>query len=209
MALEPNPSLHPPLGHTHKEPDGTKFRGSSWPDVIAKVTAYRTQHGKPAGDVTADVYAQVCKNSPTYCRDSSVPRPPSQPRPLRKPDAPRPAVHVPAGKGNVVARATNWIHEMLAFKRRNALEFVPKGEARRRAAICAQCPKQTSVTGSCGGCMTVLKAAKGVILAGQAPVEKAIAGCKVLGEDTSVSVFLTLTPSGDGELPANCWRRQG
>lgn len=207
MALEPNPNLYPPLGYTHKEKDGTKFRGSSWPDVAAKVTAYRVQHGKPAGDVWGDIMATVCKNSPTYCRDSSKPKRVSQPRPERTPDAPRPAVPVPTGKGNIVARATNWIHSILGAKRKGGVVFVSSPEARRRASICAQCPKQASVSGSCGGCMSVLKAAKGVILAGHAPVEKPIAGCKVLGEDTSVSVFIVQGASGDPELPANCWRR--
>lgn len=209
MALEPNPNLHPPLGYTHKEGDGTKFRGSSWADVANKVRVYREQHGKPAGDVLADIYAQACKNSPSYCRDAGKPRPPSQPRPPRTPDAPRPAVHVPAGKGNVVARATNWINAILGLKRKGGVNFVSTPEARRRVSICAACPKQSAVTGSCGGCMSVLKAAKGVILAGHAQVEKPILGCKVCGEDCSVSVYIVQPPLNDPELPENCWRRQG
>lgn len=207
MPLEFNSNLHPPLGFTFKEKDGTKFRGTSWVDLEAKVAGYRSANGRPVGDVRAEIMEAVCKSSPSFCRDSGKPRAPLQPRPERKPDAPRPTQYVPAGKGNIVARATNWIHALLAFKRRNAVEFVSKPEARRRAAICAQCPKQTPVAGSCGGCMTALKAAKAIILAGQAPVEKVIAGCKVLGEDTSVSVFIVQDPSGEGELPANCWRR--
>lgn len=209
MALEFNSNLHPPLGHVFKEKNGTKFRGTSWPNVEDKITEYRRVNDLPIGDVHAEVMAQVCRSSPSYCREAGAQRAPLQPRPQRTPDAPRPAVHVPAGKGNVVARATNWIHALLAAKRKGGITFVSTPEARRRASICAGCPKQTSVTGSCGGCMTVLKAAKGVILAGHAPVEKAIAGCKVLGEDTSVSVFIVQGASEDGELPANCWRRQG
>lgn len=209
MPLEPNPGLHPPSGYFFRESDGTRFRGTSWNEVIEKVKFYRGQHGKPVGDVRAEIFAYVCRTSPTYCRDTDKPRPPSQPRPARTPDAPRPAQPVPAGKGNVVARATNWIHALLGAKRKGGLNFVSTQESRRRASICAGCPKQTSVSGSCSGCMSALKAAKGVILAGHAPVEKAIAGCKVLGEDTSVSVFIVQGANNDGELPANCWRRQG
>lgn len=208
MPIIPNPSLHPPLGFVFRETDGTRFRGTSWGNVAEKVRAYREQHGGAAGDVLGDVYAQACKSSPTYCRDSEQPRKPSQPRPERKPDAPRPAQPVPAGKGNLVARASNWIQTILAFKRKNAVEFVSKPESRRRLSICSQCPKQQSVAGSCGGCMSALKATKAIILAGQAPAEKVVSACKVLGEDCSVSVFIVQPPSGDPELPENCWRRQ-
>lgn len=210
MALEPNPGLHPPLGFLFKEGDGTRFRGTSWPEVIEKVRQYREQHGKPAGDVSGDVFRQVCKNSPQYCRDESAPkvRKPS-PRDV-KPDGPRPAAHpgVAAG-GNVVAAVTNWIARLMNLKRKGQLGFVPVPEARRRAAICAQCPKQTSVTGSCGGCMNALRASKAIILSGQGVVEKAISGCKALGEDTSVSIHLVQGASGEGSLPANCWRKNG
>lgn len=207
MALEPNPHLHPPGGFFFREADGTRFRGTSWNEVIEKVQFYRSQHGKPVGDVRAEIFAYVCRTSPTYCRDTEKPRPPSQPRPPRTPDAPRPAQPVPTGKGNVTSRASNWLHSLLALKRKSAVDYVPAPEARRRASICSQCPKQTSITGSCSGCMTVIKSVKAVILAGHAPVEKAIAGCACLGEDTSVSVHIVQAPSGDASLPANCWRR--
>lgn len=207
MAVEFNSNLHPPLGHVFKEKDGTKFRGTGWADLEAKVAEYRRINGKPVGDVRADIMAQVCKSSPSYCRESGAARPPVQPRPERKPDAPRPPAPVTSGKGNMVTRATNWVHMLLAFKRKGAITFVSKQEAKRRAGICAACPRVTSVTGSCGGCMTALATAKGAVLAGEAPVQKAIAGCQVLGEDTSVSVFIVQSPATDSELPANCWRR--
>jgi hypothetical protein len=107
----------------------------------------------------------------------------------------------------MVARVTNWVHTLLAFKRKGNLVYVAKTESKRRLSICAACPKLVSVTGSCGGCMTALAQAKGVLLAGQAKVEKAIAGCKGLGEDTSVSAYLVQPPSAEPSLPPNCWRR--
>lgn len=208
MALEYNSNLYPPLGFTFKEADGTKFRGTSWPDVEAKVTAYRTQHGKPAGDVHADVMAQTCKSSPSYCRDTNgQPAAKVSPR-TPKPDAPRGVPYIPpAGGGNVVLRVTNWVSRLLTLKRKSQIAYVPKGEARRRASICASCPKQTPVHGSCGGCMSSLKVSKGLILNGIVPVEKYISGCIALGEDTSVSVHIVQTPAPAAGLPANCWRK--
>lgn len=209
MPLEFNRNLHPPLGHVFKNTDGVKFRGRSWEDLAAKVTEYRAANGFPVGDVMAEITAQVCKSSPSFCRDTSVPRKPSQSPRQRPPDAPRPQTPVPRGKGNMVARVTNWIHTLIAAKRKGTISFVSKTEAKRRRAICAACPKQISVTGSCGGCMASLAQAKGVVLSGNADVEKPIAGCKVLGEDASVSVYIVLAPNPDPALPANCWRREG
>lgn len=208
MALEYNSALYPPLGFTFKEADGTKFRGSSWADVENKVRDYRSQHGKPAGDVRGDIMAAVCKSSPTYCRDSNgQPAAKVSPRTVR-PDAPRPPAYIPpVGGGNVVARVTNWVSKLLTAKRKSQIEYVPKPEARRRAAVCASCPQQTPVHGSCGGCMSALKVSKGLILNGIVPVEKYISGCAALGEDTSVSVHIVQTPCPAAGVPAHCWRK--
>lgn len=206
--LVPNPSLYPPSGFFFRETDGTRFRGSSWQDVAEKVSFYRSQHGKPVGDVLAEIYATVCKASPTYCRDTNgAPAAKTGPRTPR-PDAPRaPAYIPPAGGGNVIAKVTNWVHRLMGLKRKQQLEFVPAPEARRRASICAACSKQTPIHGSCSGCMGTLKTAKGLLLAGHAPVEKVVQGCSALGEDCGVSVHIVQTPAPATGLPANCWRK--
>lgn len=209
MALEYNTSLYPPLGYTFKEVDGTKFRGTSWVDLEAKVRVYREQHGKPAGDVSGDILSQICKASPSYCRQTTPgPKKPS-PRDVR-PDGPRPLAHPGlVGSGNIMARVSKWLNRLLDLKRKGQLAFVPTPEARRRASICAACPRQVAVTSSCGGCQTTLKFVKNQILAGQAPVDKTILSCSALGEDAGVSIHLVQAASGDGSLPAPCWRRQG
>lgn len=208
MALEPNPSLYPPSGFFHREPDGTRFRGTSWNEVIDKVRQYREQRGKPAGDVRSEIFATVCRASPQYCRDPENPRPPSQPRPARTPDAPRaPAYVPPAGRGNIAAQITNWLHRLTGLKRKQQLEFVPRPEARRRAGICASCPKMQVISSNCGGCMSVQKTVKALLLAGHAEIEKSLASCSVLGEDCGVSCHIIQPSSGNGALPANCWRK--
>lgn len=55
--------------------------------------------------------------------------------------------------------------------------------------------------------MTVIKSVKAVILAGRAEIQKTIAACGSLGEDTSISVHITQPPSSDPALPENCWRK--
>lgn len=207
MSLSFNPSLYPPTGHFWKEPDGTKFRGTSWTEVESKVRAYREQHGKPAGDVMGEIIRGTCKSSPQYCRESNPAAPKPSPR-TPQPSAPMPPAYIPpAGGGNVIAKVTNWVHRLMGLKRKSQLEFVPMSEARRRASICAVCPKQTPIHGSCSGCMGTLKAAKGVLLGGHAPVEKIVQGCIVLGEDCGVSVHIVQTPAPAAGLPANCWRK--
>lgn len=194
------------MGYIFVETDGTRFRGNSWEDLTQKVAEYRSQRGG-VGDVRGDVIRQNCKKQPAACRDDAPKAHKPSPRD-RVPDAPRPAVPpgISAG-GNVVAGVTNWIARLMNLKRKGQLSFVPVPEARRRASICAQCPKQQQVTGSCGGCMSALKASKAILLSGQGIVEKAISGCRALSEDTGVSIHLVQPASGQADLPANCWRR--
>lgn len=209
MALEYNTSLYPPLGYTFKEVDGTKFRGTSWADLEAKVRVYREQHGKPAGDVSGDILRQICKASPSYCRETTPGPKKNSPRDVR-PDGPRPLAHPGlVGSGNIMARVSRWLNKLLDLKRKGSLAFVPAPEARRRALVCSQCPKQVALSSNCGGCMTTLKFVKGQILAGQAPVDKLVLSCSVLAEDQGVGVHLVSPASSDPALPANCWRKNG
>lgn len=204
MALELNLSLYPPLGFVHREPDGTKFRGQNWADVERKVTEYRVQRGPP-GDVRGDILRQVCANQPAICRDSHPPLP--TPRAVR-PDHPKPAAQVTNRIfGDVTARVSNWINSTLGKFRHHATELVPRGEARNRANICVHCPQQQIIASSCGGCVKAIRDARGLILSGETPVEPVLQACRVLGEDTSLSVHLVQKPEADPHLPDHCWRK--
>lgn len=209
MALEFNPNIYPAMGYIFVEADGTRFRGSSWEDLTQKVAEYRSQRGG-VGDVRGDVIRQNCKKQPAACRDNAPEAPKKSPRtPI--PDAPRPIVPpgLPGGSGNIMARVSKWLNHLLDLKRKNSLAFVPAPEARRRALVCSQCPKQVALSSNCGGCMTTLKFVKGQILAGQAPVDKLVLSCSVLAEDQGVGVHLVSPASSDPALPANCWRKNG
>lgn len=203
MALELNLSLYPPLGFVHKEPDGTKFRGSSWKNLEEKVRDYRAQRGDP-GDVAGDILRQACNSQPAICRDSNPPPPP----PPRRPDRQMPNAQVTSRIwGDVTARVSNWVNSKLGQFRHHAIELVPRGEARNRANICQHCPQQQIIASSCGGCIRALRDARGVILSGEAPVEPVLQACRVLGEDTSLSVHLVQKPEANPGLPDHCWRR--
>lgn len=205
MAIELNLALYPPLGFVHKEPDGTKFRGSSWRNLEDKIREYRAQRGDP-GDVAGDILKQACQNQPAICRDSIPPRP--SPR-ERRPDKAMPASQVTSRIfGDVTARVSNWVNSFLVRARQGAIQRVPSGEARNRANICGQCPMQQVIASSCGGCVSAIRLARGAILSGEGSIAPHLQACRVLGEDTSCSIHLVLKAEADPQLPDHCWRKQ-
>lgn len=206
MALEYNSHIYPPLGFVFKEADGTKFRGSSWADLQRKVTEYRVQRGSP-GDVAGDILKQVCNTQPAVCRDSH-PAPPSPSPRARKPDRVMPPSQITSRIwGDVTARVSNWVNHMLGKVRQGTVQQVPRGEARNRANICANCSMQQVIASSCGGCVSAIRFARGTIIGGEGSVEPRLQACRVLGEDTATSIHLVLKPEADPQLPDHCWRK--
>lgn len=205
MALEFNSHLYPPLGFIFREGDGTKFRAKSWQELEQKVAEYRAQRG-PVGDVKGDILRQVCDTQPAVCRDS---HPPPPPRPPRPPDRVMPPSQVTTSRiwGDVTARVSNFVNHMLGKVRQGTVSQVPRGEARNRANICANCAMQQVIASSCGGCVSAIKFARGIILGGEGSIEPRLQACRVLGEDTATSVHLVLKPEADPQLPDHCWRK--
>lgn len=202
--LELNHHIYPPLSHIFVEKDGTKFRAANWKALEEKVREYRAQRGDP-GNVASDILEYTCRTQPACCRDSSPPLP--TPRVVR-PDRPAPAAQVTNRIfGDVTARVGNWINSKLGQFRHHATQLVPRGEARNRANICQHCPQQQIIASSCGGCLRAIRDARGIILSGEAPVEPVLQACRVLGEDTSLSVHLVQNPVYDPHLPDFCWRK--
>lgn len=192
MALEVNPNLYPKNGYRFKERDGSRWKGRSWADVIKQVTAYRERRGEEPGDVRAEVMAQACANNPNLCVDTS----------------PRQIVTPAAGfAGTLFQKVSNWLSHLVQRLRSKELRLVDRQEAARRAAICAQCPRQMGIPTVCGACLTQLSNFRRAILQGEAPVNAGLNGCTALGEDTQVSVHLELDPVDNDEQPASCWRR--
>ena len=189
MGFSFNPNLYPPDGYTFDDADGVKHRGDSWRDLFRLIREYRVRNGKPGGDIEAEVNTQHCAKYSGLCQ--APPGPP--PAPL---------------SAGINHRVLNWLSHVLTNRRQNSTPaHVSVAEATRRAAICALCPRQQSLSTACEACLSSIRDARKVILAETTPANRSLHPCGVLGEDTFVSVHLNLKPEADPALPPPCWRR--
>lgn len=192
MPIEFNRNMYPPDGRVYMESDGTRFRGDSWRDLEAKVAEYRRLRGMPAGDVSADINAQLCAKYPSFCGDTS----------------PRPIANAHSLTFN--QRVLHWVAHMLGVKRSNPTLFTRASdeEAAARAAICARCPAQQGLVQSCEACIRSVETGRRVLLDGAPSRHQNLLPCRVLAEDTTVTVHLNQPAVDVAELPAECWRKR-
>jgi len=189
MALRMNPNLYPPDGYSFQDADGVLHRGESWRHLRMVVTAYRTRNRKPAGDLDAEINAYHCAKYAGLCYGNN------------------PVPHPVASGSSVTAKVANWIGTILGEFRRGLLRLVSREEAKRRAAICAVCPAQSSLSTVCSSCIASVESARRALLGDAGPVHQSLYPCGLLGEDCQLSVHLALKPSVEKSLPANCWRK--
>lgn len=183
--LRRNPNLYIPIEFV--DSDGTVHTAGDWDTLEAKVTGYRGRRGLASGNPKQEIEAQACSKWSDRCYDAT-------PRSL------------PETRSELNTRILNWVGNVVAFIHRG---FVSAEEAKRRAAICASCPRQTHWQNSCAACrMQVNRVAK-ELLDGKTLTDqmKNLNGCDVLGEDTRISIWVRQAPAGVAELPENCWRR--
>lgn len=190
-----NTMLRPVGGKYFVDADGVKFKGEQWEHVAARLRSYRKRAGQPPGDPEQEILDQVCARQPEYCQETNLPVP------VKRPDD-----HQETRRASSKA-ITNWLVSILKLRRVGGAQQVPREEARRRAAICAACPKQKSFSSSCGSCKAMRKSAKQILFGGSSSVGEKLKGCSVLQEDTSTSVHIQQDPSGNPALPAKCWRK--
>lgn len=189
MSWRVNPNLYPPDGYIFEDADGVKHTGDGWKNLFQLIREYRARNGKPEGDVEAEVHTQHCAKYPGLCH-----APPGLP--------PAPAYTM------INPRVINWLSSILSTRRKNGTPVnVPLAEAARRAKICAVCPRQQSLSSACSSCLGSVRDARKVVLAGQAPANRSLHPCSVLGEDTYLSVHLDLKPVAEPTLPPACWRK--
>jgi hypothetical protein len=179
-----NVNMFPKSGYKFKAADGVLFTGSSWRDVIARVTDYRKRNNLPMGNVENEVHEYACLNNPEYCSEETL--------------AQKEATRVVSLKGRVLS----W----LARTVKGPLKFVSQEEAKSRADICAGCPRNTAFSDGCSSCRAAVREYRKQILGGR-QVDARVNGCAILGEDLPVSSHLDETRVNDSELPANCWRK--
>lgn len=198
-----NPNLFPDGGRYFLDEDGTKFKAENWDFLARRVANYRKKAGKPAGDPEAEIMAQACARQPNLCAEED--RGPSPP-PSPAYQHPQPIV-VRENAGNLTKRVTKWLSVVLTQFRNSTLAKVDRGEAKRRAQICAHCPLQRGLSEVCGSCKRARKTVVESILRSERRVNEELKGCLILGEDTSLSVHLALPNTGNSSLPGHCWRR--
>lgn len=191
MNHRPNPNLYPEGGYFFVESDGSRWRGDSWKDLIAKVSAYRERNGRVVGEVEQDIFSQYCSRIPAHCRDMTNP-------PIQN-------AHSLSFNQRVLQRFS----ELLDQKRKapKSLGRVSDAVAAERAAICARCPRQQPLVESCQTCINGVKHGRVALLDNAASLHQNLLPCGALSEDPQTTVHLDLPPVDSAALPTECWRR--
>lgn len=182
-------NLYPREGYYYKNADGARIVGTSWPNVMAKVAAYRKRAGIPVGDVEAEVSAQACARNPSHCADLN--------------EATIHHTKVASLKGRVL--------QYLSFIRGrvpgNRVPWASEHDARNRANCCAQCPHNMALPEGCSSCRAAVRAMQKEILGGRR-IDARLNGCAILGESLPVSTYVEHDVVDNGELPGHCWRKR-
>lgn len=198
MGRSINQNLYPSnTGYSFQDRDGSTHRSESWRMVEAVVRQYRQRKGEDPGDVWGEIMDQACARNSNLCQDTT-------PHQL--------VLSAPAGSntyaGTMFQKVSNWLSGMMTRYQRREVRLVDRSEAARRAAICAPCPRQMTIPATCGSCHTQMATFRKAIIGGSS-VNEGLAGCSALGEDTKLSVHLTLEPITVDGQPVNCWRKSG
>lgn len=187
-----NPHVYPDGGFKFRDADGVTFQEGSLGDLVEAVRAFRVRHGKPMGDVGAEVMAQICARSPQSCRVDQDPT----------------ATRVAIASVRFGSRVVRWIGLVVDAMSTKPIPLVGKAEAERRAQICKECPRQAVWRTGCLGCDgTANRLALSVRMNKETASSGKLLACEVLSEDTRTSIWLAQKPAASKDLPENCWRR--
>jgi hypothetical protein len=184
-----NPNMYPKGGYYFIESDGARIFGDTWPGVIRRVAAYRRRAGHPEGNPNADVINQACQRDPTICVETNQ------------------AYAAKLSESSLKSRVLAWLSGIRARREKELLPFSVEQDSRNRAAVCAQCSKNTPLPGGCATCKAVVTELEKDLL-GRRFIDGRLNACIVLGEDLPVSVHLEQTTVDNAELPPNCWRKR-
>lgn len=190
----PNFNLYPPNGYRYLDPTGVELTGSTWPDLIQRVIAYRQQRNLPPGNPLEEVFAQFCSQLPNYCTDQKIAQ------------AFLALSITPAG---LAAQIEAWTADVFTRLNQQKLFYVNEDETSKRVDICIRCPQQTDWRVGCQGCSKNFEAVAQEILRKRPPGanSNALRACRVLHEDTRISSHVNLPHVTNDALPDNCWRK--
>lgn len=187
--MRPNQNLYPDGGYVFLEGDGTRFRGESWRDLIAKVTKYREVNNREVGNVEDDIFGQYCARMPSHCKQIST--------------APPPTHHSITLNQRVLQASAR----LMESRRKAVIPRVTDTEAIRRAEICKRCPFYKPLVRSCEACIRTLESTRKVILDGNPSQHQDLLACGALGEDLVLTVHIEQPGAVGVDLPTECWRR--
>lgn len=179
-----NPNVYPKGGFTFKESDGTLIAADSWSGVVVRVVRYRKRAKLEPGRPYEEVMTQACDRNPGLCRDDTV-------------------YTEQLKVSNLRGRILKWLSTLVGKEH----QFVNDAEHRRRAAICARCPKNKALPSGCAVCSAALKEYRERIIGGRY-VDGRLNACSVLGEYLPVSSHLEGQAEDNAELPGECWRKR-
>ena len=146
-----------------QDTDGSNHRSEGWRMLEGVVRSYRVRVGRDPGDVWGDIMEQACQRNSNLCQDSA-------PHQLVQAD---PASTYAATIGQKVS---NWVSSIMQRYQMRQTRQVSVPEAQRRAAICANCPRQIAIPSSCSTCHTQMATFRSAILDGNAPANPNLKG---------------------------------
>lgn len=184
-----NVNLWPKDGYFFKDSDGARIRGTSWPDVMRRVSAYRKRAGREQGNVEAEVSNQACARNPAHCSEING----ENEKHLR----------IASLKGRVL-KYLSFIRGLLPG---NRVPWVSAQDAANRANVCASCPANIALPEGCSSCRAAVRAMHKEIL-GDRKIDARLNGCGYLGESLPVSVHVDHDVVDSAALPPHCWRKR-
>jgi hypothetical protein len=188
--------LVPPGGHhfvDHSTGVAVRIEGASTEDVAKKVLEFRLSNQKAPGNPLLEVSNFICESWPHFCRETD----------------PKPAAAVVGGKAHISIRVATWMAAFIRFAQ--ADRGVHQSTAERRAAICAQCPKNVSFSSGCGACQDSIKRLAFVWKRDrETAYDEQLGACSLTDQHNGCAVFAEKLPPTETEsLPAHCWRKTG
>lgn len=191
VLLAPKGGLAPPGGYVYVATNGRRVVGTSWAQVISRVTEQRALNKQPPGEPAREVYAQFCARSPAHCYQAN-----------------RVVVSVAGQHAGhaLVNRVAGWIAGMFAALYRGKAPLVERNLVDSRVRACRNCAYQEDWRGNCVGCSASLVGVWKKAMKKAGAQSNGLRGCRLLGEDTDLSVWLELPSRNDVVLPKHCWR---
>lgn len=184
-------NIFPKGGYRFVENDGTVLTDTrGWRQLSQTVSSYRRRNGYPVGNPMDEIHKQVCEANPATC--------------FHDDEVTKQEIKQVSLKGRVL----KWLSELIRFKERNPVNFVPDSEALAREDVCQKCPNNTAIkTEGCGSCKKALKELRTQVI-GNKRVLTRIHGCGILGIDLPTAVYLDTEVVDNPGLPQHCWLKR-